>query len=196
MEEKNEKKSWALAKERCMPLVADKLTSMGYMVKADELPRVMITKNLTRYKTLLLNNYEFKGNNIFVLFNEDYSDYIDVEGNVCTEPQLYVIPKIENYSDIYENINLHNYGPYAVPINDFKALPAKEGFAAHSKKSIKKTETSEVNFDGSVDVENWDENFSALTIKDFIAILHCHPVSDKPQINEIIKSINVSRNKN
>ncbi len=48
----------------------------------------------------------------------------------------------------------------------------------------------------SPDVESWDENFSSMTVKDFIAILHCYPVSDKPEINEIIKRINVSRSKN
>lgn len=200
MEEKTEKKPWALAKERSLKPVIEKLSSMGYTMTDEFVAKTTVTKNLTKFKTFLLNDYEFKGTNIFIIFNEDYSNYIDLEGNVCAEPMLYVIPKIENYADVYENLNLHQYGPYAVPVADFKLLPYKEGFEP-KKTKVKATKPVvtqsllDLETPGP-DVDNWDENFSSMTVKDFIAILHCFPVSDKPEINEIIKRINVSRSKN
>lgn len=199
MEEK-EKKPWALAKERSIKPVIAKLHSMGYTMTDEAAAKTTVTKNLTKFRTFLLNDYEFKGTNIFVIFNEDYGHYIDLEGNVCSEPQLYIIPKIDNYADVYENLNLHPYGPYAVPVADFKVLPYKEGFEPKKAKPIKASKVGtgtgllDLEIPGP-DVESWDENFSTMTIKDFIAILHCYPVSDKPEINEIIKRINVSRTK-
>lgn len=200
MEEKIEKRPWQLAKERSLPLVIAKLSSMGYAYKPDEVGKMMVTKNLTKYRKYLLNDYEFKGTNLFITFNEDYSSFVDVEGNLRDEPQIYTMGKLDNYADIYENLNLHGYGPYAVPVTDFKLLPYKEGFypPRTKPKQVKlKGMTGSLDLEyPKVDVENWDENFSSMTIKDFIAIYHCFPVSDKPEINELIKRINVSRSKN
>lgn len=201
MEEKTEKKPWALAKERSLKPVVEKLKSMGYSMTEEAAAKLTVTKNLTKFRTFLLNDYEFKGTNIFIIFNEDYSEYIDLEGKVCIEPQLYTLPKIENYADVYEHLNLHTYGPYAVPVADFKELSYKEGFEPKKAKPTKApkvgTGTGLLDLEiPSPDVESWDENFSSMTVKDFIAILHCYPVSDKPEINEIIKRINVSRSKN
>ena len=202
MEEKTDKRPWQVAKERSLKAVTAKLTSMGYTMKPEEVTKVTVTKNLTKFRTFLLNDYEFKGTNIFIVFNEDYSSYIDLDGKVCEEPQMYILPKIDNYADVYENLNLHAYGPYAVPVADFKVLPYKEGFEPKKAKPIKAskigTGTGLLDLDletPTIDVDGWDENFSTMTIKDFIAILHCYPVSDKPQLNEIIKRINVSRTK-
>lgn len=200
MEEKTEKRPWQAAKERSLKAVIAKLESMGYTMTDEAASKTTVTKNLTKFRTFLLNDYEFKGTNIFVIFNEDYSNYIDLDGKVCTEPQLYIIPKIDNYADVYENLNLHPYGPYAVPVADFKTLPYKEGFEPKKTKSVKASKVGtgtgllDLETPGP-DVENWDENLSTMTIKDFIAILHCYPVSDKSEINEIIKRINVSRTK-
>lgn len=200
MEEK-EKRPWQLAKERSISAVTAKLNRMGYHLTQEEVAKKAVTKNLSKFRTFLLNDYEFKGNNLFVIFSEDYSDYIDIEGKVCSEPQIYMLPKIDNYADIYQNLNLQTYGPYAVPIGDFKVLPYKEGYEAVKKPRVAKTTkvavgTGVLDLESpGPDVENWDQNFSSMTVKDFIAILHCYPVSDKAEINEIIKRINVSRNK-
>lgn len=200
MQEKSEtKKPWVAAKERALPEAITKLAAMGYTYKPEEVAKMLVAKNINKFRNFLMNDYEFKGTNIFVLFNEDYGSFINtVEAEPCPEPHLYMLPKIENFADVYENLNLHPYGPYAVPFADFKPLPYKEGFIPKRAKTMKPTApgTGVLDFDlPKVNVDDWDANFSAMTMKDFIAILHCYPVSDKPEINEIIKRINVSRNK-
>jgi hypothetical protein len=85
---------------------------------------------------------------------------------------------------------------YLVPVKEFHLieesvmeldLPWKdEAPNLTMKKAVKKEETTTKNVEKSLG----DLPFSDMTIKDFIAILHRKPMSDKPWLNDIINQLN------
>jgi hypothetical protein len=184
-----DEKPWNAAKARVITLLESKLKDLGYddpRILAKMLKRVT-AKNKTAIGDLLLNSYEFNGEPIFVLFNADYTKMIDIDGNEITYPQLYYVPKTANYEDVYRRIEgKHIYGPYVVPIVDFKVLPA----------IVTKTVQSSLDLefpDKSSELDSWDENISALTIKDLASIIMGYPGSDKEGLNHFIRKANDNR---
>ncbi len=185
-----DEKPWNAAKARVLTLVESKLKDLGYgdpKMLAKMMKRIT-AKNKNSIGDLLLNSYEFNGEAIFVIFNADYSKLVDINGNEIVYPQLYYIPKTTNYEDVYRRIEgKHIYGPYVVPVNEFKILPA------NPNRTVAQS-TLDLEFPSkSNELDSWDENISALTIKDLAAIMMGYPGSDKEGLNHFIRKANDNR---
>lgn len=181
MESKPEKKKgpWYLARERVQEAALKQAKSMGYN---------HVTTTLISPKTLrdnpdhvLMMSYEFTGKHVFILFDKDWNDLVDLNNNVTGELVLYTIPTCKNYQEVYTSAELHADGPYIVELNELKPLVARPGFAPKIEASI----PADLEYP-YVD-DDQDEHLSAMTIRDFYSIMKEKPVSNKSWLNTLIK---------
>lgn len=190
METKPEKRKgpWHIARESVQDAVIAKAKEMGYS---------HVTTSLISPKTLrdnpdhvLMMSYEFTGKHVFILFDRDWKELVDINNLPTKELVLYTVPACKNYQEVYASADLHEDGPYIVETSELKPLVHKPGFL---KVTVEKEEQLDLDFEYSDSKDEQDEHINSMTIKDLYAIMQSVPVSNKEWLNDVIKKTNVKR---
>lgn len=213
MDIKEKKKGpWHEAKERIEKIAIEKAKNMGYngITMSNIIPKT-IRDNPNH---ILLMGYEFTGKHLFVLFDKNWDQMVDINNNLTAGLVFYTGPICKNYEDVYTSLDIHEYGPYVVPISEFNILPSKVEVKKEIQPEIKfesnsiiSTESSKTDklldleslnadYKALFSAEEEDEHLSTMTIRDLLSIIQCVPVSTKDWLNQEIRKINVIRNKN
>lgn len=190
MESKPERKKgpWHIARESVQEAVIAKAKEMGYN---------HVTTSLISPKTLrdnpdhvLMMSYEFTGKHVFILFDRDWKDLVDINNIPTKDLTLYTVPACKNYQEVYASADLHEDGPYIVETSELKPLVPRPGYA---KTAPEKEAQLDLEFDILDSTDEHDEHLSTMTIKDLYAIIQSVPVSNKEWLNEVIKKTNIKK---
>lgn len=174
---------WHLAREKVQEEVMRRCKSLGY---------THVTPSFVSPKTLkdnpahvLIQGYEFTGKTVFILFDKLWNDLVDINNNPTRELVLYIIAPCKNYDDVYTSTEMHDGGPYIVPITDLRQIAVRPGFSEIPPEIEIPSFTEERGDDYS---EKDDDHINNMTIRDFYAITSNQPVSNKRWLNNLIKT--------
>jgi hypothetical protein len=178
---KIQKSAWQQAKE----LVE------GYAVKdLKENYGLEVTTNQITPKThrglpdhILLYGHEFAKNLVYIIYKKQYKLFSDENGEIVDSPQYFMIDKEKVAAKVATGKYSKAHSPTA----------SDESWEFPFEDMVKlKPLSSEVEEVAEDEIEDdTDQNISALTIRDFYAILQNKPVSAKPWLNKLISKNNV-----
>lgn len=186
--------TWKKVQADILPLVKEALKTVGYSLPVKNLDKIIKPKTLREYasgKFVYVKSFEFEKPLVAVFYQKDWSTMIDpADGTPSEELRVFVLKPCKNYADIYKAEAYDEYGPYLVPFEDFELVYPGAAIAP----------TAPTLFDLAPEAmldeeDDKDENMAAMTIKDYLAIHQCVPVSNKSWLNDVIKKINAVRNK-
>jgi hypothetical protein len=146
--------------------------------------------------SILVRPEEFERKTYFILTTPDWTHIADKSGNaikhvettVSSEIVFYTLKNTENYKDVY-NESVRVTGSWEVPLSDLLKLEPK---SVIKEKIVEKPIASL--FDEEL-LDDMDEHFNSMTIRDFHCIINKIPFSNKEWLNKLIQKTNVIRNK-
>lgn len=181
--------NWKTAQAELIPLVKEALNRVGFKGFTDKSIRPKTLREYPHGKYLYVKSFEFEKPMIAVFYDRTWQERISVEDGLPTSDlKVYLLKPCKNYAEVYKSEELDEYGPYLVPIEDLELIYPKDSSATPGLFDM--TTSADLS-----DEEDKDENLSAMTIRDYLAIHQCMPVSTKPWLNDTIKKINAIRNK-
>jgi hypothetical protein len=171
-----EKSKWQIAKSQIVEYaIKDLKDNYGITITPEKIsPKVYRDKP----DHVLLFTDEFTSDLIYIMYNKDYTSFCDEYGSRVTQPIYYTINKDKVAVSEYSKAVGGSPKSWALPVNDLIKL---------KKKSV--PATLEFDFDDDDDDDD-DQNISALTIRDFYAIIQNKPVSSKSWLNTLIRKNN------
>jgi hypothetical protein len=182
MDKLPEKKPWGKAKDAIASPVQEVLKKLGLGWTKQIHPKNFYDIRDKRY--VLVKENEFKSTHYFVFFDRSWMLRVDLNNTNIPETDLrvFTLDVRSNYSEVFDN---YDDETYLVPVEEFKQIYPKEVAVKGTLFEF-----------ATLEEELKDENISALTIRDVLAIVQCAPVSGKEWLNQEIKKINVIRTKN
>jgi hypothetical protein len=123
---------------------------------------------------------EFKGNTYYVMYKKDYKTFCDERGNTVEKPIYYRLNKDKVVGFNYEKVAHGSDKSWSVPVEHLEKL------IPQIAEITEKEEDYQLSLELQID-DDVDENISAMTLRDFYAIVQNKPVSNKSWLNNLIK---------
>lgn len=131
---------------------------------------------------VLLFGHEFAKNLIYIVYKSQYKLFSNEHGEIVDSPQYFMIDK----EKVAQKVSSGRYtkAPSGTASDESWEFPLEDMIKLKPLQSIEETVEEVIE-------DDTDQNISALTIRDFYAIVQNKPVSAKQWLNRIISKSNV-----